>query len=594
MFSEHLIFQRQSGRLKGKLSDIHAHSTGISQEQAHIFLRRYGFNTLDVELPPLSRMIFEKVLHPFYIFQLASVFICNVFVLLTKTGIYTDYVTFSLVILVSSMASIGHEIHLARTSISDLQKLIPPADPMIAIRGGKPQKIQATDVVVGDLVQLQPSSNVACDLALIQGECVTDESTLTGESIPIVKTVLPNDATEFSLDRYKSHILFAGSRLLQVKPGRGKAAKTKFDGALAIVLSTGFSTTKGELFRSLIFPKKIDFKFYQDAYKFLAILGGVALIAFINRVVDGYILSREFSSSLRFKSNSRIIDVFLSSADLITIAVPPALPLVLTVGIVLSVQRLKKHRIFCISPERINFAGRLDTMCWDKTGTLTSTSLIFSGTDFIQDGALSGLDSINLSRDMEIAIAACHSVNLVRSTAVGHPIDVEMMIASGWNIDQSDDKIEILGQVLPLVAIMKHVRMTSQDIFVISRFDFDSVLQRSSVQVVTSLVEDSHLVISKGSAESILNICRPESIPANYHFVHKKYALEGYYVLACGMKRCLGLQIGTSRNEIEKDLEFIGFILFRNKVKPETIPTIRALQAADIRSIIMYVLAVHI
>lgn len=52
--------------------------------------------------------------------------------------------------------------------------------------------------------------------------------------------------------------------------------------------------------------------------------------------------------------------------DVITIAVPPALPAALTTGIIYAQRRLKKKGIFCISPQRINVCGQLNLVCFDK------------------------------------------------------------------------------------------------------------------------------------------------------------------------------------------------------------------------------------
>ena len=52
--------------------------------------------------------------------------------------------------------------------------------------------------------------------------------------------------------------------------------------------------------------------------------------------------------------------------DVITIAVPPALPAALTTGIIYAQRRLKKRGIFCISPQRINVCGQLNLVCFDK------------------------------------------------------------------------------------------------------------------------------------------------------------------------------------------------------------------------------------
>jgi cation-transporting P-type ATPase 13A2 len=55
--------------------------------------------------------------------------------------------------------------------------------------------------------------------------------------------------------------------------------------------------------------------------------------------------------------------------------VPPALPAAMTVGTVFAINRLKKKKIFCISPPRVNVAGRVNLMVFDKTGTLTEDGL---------------------------------------------------------------------------------------------------------------------------------------------------------------------------------------------------------------------------
>ena len=64
---------------------------------------------------------------------------------------------------------------------------------------------------------------------------------------------------------------------------------------------------------------------------------------------------------------------------MITITVPPILPSAMTIGTVYSISRLKEKRIFCISPPRVNVAGRVNLMVFDKTGTLTEDGLTIHG-----------------------------------------------------------------------------------------------------------------------------------------------------------------------------------------------------------------------
>ena len=63
--------------------------------------------------------------------------------------------------------------------------------------------------------------------------------------------------------------------------------------------------------------------------------------------------------------------------DLITITVPPTLPISMTIGIIYAIKKLKNKDIFTISPNQIIEGGLLDTMCFDKTGTLTNDSMDF-------------------------------------------------------------------------------------------------------------------------------------------------------------------------------------------------------------------------
>jgi len=71
--------------------------------------------------------------------------------------------------------------------------------------------------------------------------------------------------------------------------------------------------------------------------------------------------------------------ILLRSLDIITIVVPPALPAAMTVGTYYAQARLKKHRIYCLSPARINVCGKLKLVCFDKTGTLTEEGLSLWG-----------------------------------------------------------------------------------------------------------------------------------------------------------------------------------------------------------------------
>jgi cation-transporting ATPase 13A2 len=104
--------------------------------------------------------------------------------------------------------------------------------------------------------------------------------------------------------------------------------------------------------------------------------------------------------------------------DLITVVVPPSLPCAMTVGTVYSQSRLKAKNIFCISPARINVAGKIKVCCFDKTGTLTEEGLDFWGV--LKGNDLSGkvvrkpAEELDQQSKLLQAIAACHRKGLKR------------------------------------------------------------------------------------------------------------------------------------------------------------------------------------
>jgi cation-transporting ATPase 13A3/4/5 len=103
---------------------------------------------------------------------------------------------------------------------------------------------------------------------------------------------------------------------------------------LAIATQTGFSTIKGELVRSILYPKPVTFSFYRDSLLFLAVLAIMAVIGWLvalPNTIDG------------IKSGDMTIFWFvINSFDLVTITVPPALPTCLSIGVSFALARMAK------------------------------------------------------------------------------------------------------------------------------------------------------------------------------------------------------------------------------------------------------------
>lgn len=128
--------------------------------------------------------------------------------------------------------------------------------PITVNRGGKNITIQSNELVPSDLVILDEKMvtdgdmQIPCDMVLINGQCVVNESNLTGESIPVVKAPISNSSNDVYVhqsDAAKKHTLFSGSKLMQVRSGSS-----------AIVTKIGYQTTKGQLIREILYSKIYD------------------------------------------------------------------------------------------------------------------------------------------------------------------------------------------------------------------------------------------------------------------------------------------------------------------------------------------------
>ena len=240
---------------------------------------------------------------------------------------------------------------------------------------GVQTEVDSTQLVPGDVIVVPEGMSLPCDLVLLTGTAITNESMLTGESIPVMKSNLPNVSDEIYRDKgSEKYTLYGGTIVIQTKPAGDEPV-------WGMVKNTGFLTTKGSLIRDILYPKEIKFKFYSDGFKFVGIMAILALIA--------------MGTTVPMQIELHVpVEIYIDRAlDLLTVTVPPALPAAMSCGIVFAINRLKKQDIFCISPPRINLAGQISTFVFDKTGTLTEEGLTVLGFRATDKPASSGASS---------------------------------------------------------------------------------------------------------------------------------------------------------------------------------------------------------
>ncbi|CAH8576479.1 unnamed protein product [Schistosoma turkestanicum] len=386
----------------------------------------YGINKIDVSLTPIIRLVLNGCLTPFHCFQ---VFSCIIW-------FCVEYEIYATCIAVFSVTSLIFQVYELRKNERSLKKTVCISSKVSVCRriDGEDDFIlvDSTELVPGDLIAI-PSSGclMQCDAVLLMGNCIVNESSLTGESLPITKIPLPNgqyENTPFDFRSCPRHILFSGTSVIQTRGDINKRV-------LAVVIRTGFMTTKGELVRSIMFPKPMKFKFTQDAYQFLGALCAVALVGLCVSVY------------LMYWNNKDLYYIILRPLDLVTIVIPPILPVAMSVGIVFAQRRLRNHGIYCINPSVMNVCGVINLTCFDKTGTLTEDGLDLWGVIPNKDGVL-GKPEFEPSKlghgPLIECMATCHSLTRIDGVLSGDHMLTSLSVARDCEMIDELDRVVIV------------------------------------------------------------------------------------------------------------------------------------------------------
>lgn len=156
--------------------------------------------------------------------------------------------------------------------------------------------------------------------------------------------------------------------------------------------------------------------------------------------------------------------------DLITVVVPPALPATLSIGTSFAISRLRKFGIYCISPSRVNVAGKVNVCCFDKTGTLTEDGLDILGVRGLERNMqmfgelLEDVHDLPSSREKATflhALATCHSLKTVDGEVIGDPLDVKMFGFTQWTLEEGrvagTGVIKAKGAIIEQAALVQTV-----------------------------------------------------------------------------------------------------------------------------------------
>uniref|UniRef100_A0A8I3WV23 ATPase cation transporting 13A2 n=1 Tax=Callithrix jacchus TaxID=9483 RepID=A0A8I3WV23_CALJA len=319
--------------------DIHRFRHGLSLQDQTVRKAIYGPNVISIPVKSYPQLLVDEALNPYYGFQAFSI----------ALWLADHYYWYALCIFLISAVSICLSLYKTRKQSQTLRDMVKLSMQVCVCRpGGEEEWVDSSELVPGDcLVLPQEGGLMPCDAALVTGECMVNESSLTGESVPVLKTALPEGLGPYCAETHRRHTLFCGTLILQARAYVGPHV-------LAVVTRTGFCTAKGGLVSSILHPRPINFKFYKHSMKFVAALSVLALLGTI------------YSIFILHGNRVPLNEIVIRALDLVTVVVPPALPAAMTVCTLYAQSRLRRQGIFCIHPLRINLGGKLQLVCFDK------------------------------------------------------------------------------------------------------------------------------------------------------------------------------------------------------------------------------------
>ena len=351
-------------------------TSGLSASAVKQNLAKYGANVLPETKPRSGLVIFLG-----YFWSIPVALLTLAAILSIVTGSKVDALVIMIVVVINAVLGYITESKSERIILS-LKNLVNPS--AWVIRDGQATEINSQAIVVGDILIFKPGSYVAADARLIEGDRFrVDESALTGESIPVVKTCQTLTDKDIPLAE-RTNMVYRGTF---VTSGQG----------LGVVVATGKHTEMGRI-QALVgqttvpqtpLEKQLD----RAGGQLVLLSSGVCLLVLGLGIVRGY----------------GFLEMLKTSIALAVAAVPEGLPTVATITLALGILKMRQKRVLVRRLDAIEALGSVQTICLDKTGTLTANEMSVVEIQTpnhkinVEDGQfLSEQQAFNVNRDAEL------------------------------------------------------------------------------------------------------------------------------------------------------------------------------------------------
>ena len=352
------------------LAALGAGADGLRSPDAADRLARVGPNRLPPpERDPLWKRIavhFDDVL--IYILLVSAVL----------KAILGDWVDFTVILAVAVInATIGFvQEGRAESALNGIRQMLSVHAEVR--RDGAWARVDADDVVPGDVVRVRSGDKVPADLRLLQATNLrVEESALTGESVAATKRVAAVDADAGVGDR--TSMLFSGTL---VAAGQG----------VGVVTATGEATEIGRIQTMISEVSSLETPLTRQLDRFgkglaVLILGMAVVMVLVGRLVHDFTVPELVSASIGFA----------------VAAVPEGLPALVTITLALGVQQMARRRAITRKLPAVETLGSVTTICSDKTGTLTKNEM--TARTVVTRGRSFAVSGVGYAPDGEVTLA---------------------------------------------------------------------------------------------------------------------------------------------------------------------------------------------
>lgn len=463
-------------------------------------------------------------------------------------GAMADALTILAIVVINAVLGFIQE-YKAEKSLEALRNLATAYTRVL--REGKILKVPSDDLVPGDVVLLEAGDKVPADIRLFETFALeTDESALTGESVPVEKQgnlTLPSGTALAE----RSNMVFMGTTVT-----RGRCR--------GMVTSVGMETVMGEI--ALMIKESVAAM--TPLQERLDHLGKILII--ICLVVCALV------AALGVYRGEQLITMFMAGVSLAVAAIPEGLPAVVTVVLALGVQRMSKKNAIIRKLPAVETLGCTTIVCSDKTGTLTQNQMtvkkaatadqiyIISGEGYNSKGAIYNSKGAKISPQNEpvlplmLEVARNCNNSAIEKTGQEYVVHGDPTEAALLVLAQKGD----IGVRYP---ILREV-------------PFDSERKMMSTLVAK---EGQHILLVKGALENVLGLCNSVSHGTrqvalrrqdarNFLRLQEEWAGEALRVLGFACRLLKADQIHKlTDDELESDLVFLGLCGIMDPPRPE-------------------------